>query len=542
MDFSDPIGMIKKGIFDLIDLRKDSFNSKRELLARFEKSAAWEGDDWTFWDFLAAPKELAELTSQRLSYQTIERRCDGWMAKNEETKPPLIRDIENGPHGGMVNCIREKILSGENPNAASLLKDTALGTARYHGYEDVFDLLIELGADGQKAGFSKLHHAVRFGSLQNVKPLIGTFDPLRAYITAPSVLYEAVLSEKVDVLNALLHHIESENRLDEEEVSTCFGVAAGSANPELLQPFLTRGLRSEIALDATLEKYDVNMLRLLIDQGADVHQISDIAPYTDRPWTILNSEGKPAIHAYIAAMLEAGWVIDDLDESEHEQVRYFTEACLLPKQDMTLPNFLDGAGEVRGSGNPEERTKPFYLEMLRTGKWSSQMQSRFKNLPDVIWTAHRFGQSTTRLDDGRWIQIGGEHEDSYMEEFVIFNDVVVHTPGGSTRVFFYPTSIFPPTDFHTATLVEDSIWIIGGLGYAGERQAGMTAIHRLDLNDFSIHKIETSGHLPGWIHRHQATLTKDGIRISGGRIEPGYRDNSVSFLLNLDTLVWEEHS
>jgi hypothetical protein len=542
MDFSDPIGMIRKGISDLIDLKKDSFNSKREFLARFEKSAAWEGDDWTFWDFLAAPKELAELTSKSLSYKTIERRCNDWMARNEQTKTCLIREIETGPHGGMVDRLREMIDGGEDPNAASVLKDTPLGTARYYGYEDVFDLLIELGADGQKAGFSKLHHAVRYGTLQAVELLVETFDPLRTYVTAPSVLQEAVISEKIDVVSALLCRIDSTNRLDDEEVERCFSIAAGTANTELLQPFLTCGLRREIALDATLEKYDVNMLKLLIDQGADVHQISDVALYTNEPWAILDSEGKPAIRAYIAAMLEAGWVIDDLDEFEHEQVRYFTEAYLLPEQDMTQHNFTDGAGEVRGNNNPEERTRPFYLEMLRTGEWSSQMQSRIQKLPDVIWTAHRFGQSTTRLEDGRWVQIGGEHEDGYMREFVIFNDVVVHMPGGSTRVFFYPTSTFPPTDFHTATLVGDSIWIIGGLGYLGERQAGKTAVHRLDLNDFSIHKIETSGQLPGWVNRHQATLTKDGVCISGGKTEPGYKDNTATFLLNLDTLVWEEQS
>ena len=105
---------------------------------------------------------------------------------------------------------------------------------------------------------------------------------------------------------------------------------------------------------------------------------------------------------------------------------------------------------------------------------------------------------------------------------------------------FYPTSIFPPTDFHTATLVGDSIWIIGGLGYAGERKIGKTPVHRLNLNDFSIHRVDTSGELPGWINRHQATLTKDGISISGGKTEPGYQDNTASFILNLDTFVWEK--
>lgn len=542
MNFSDAIGMIKKGISDLIDLRNDNFNSKREFLARFEKSAAWDGDGWTFWDFLEAPKELIELKSQSLSYKAIARRCDDWMAKNDRSKDSLIREIETGPHEGMVDRLHELVKRGADPNAASLLKDTALGTARYYGYDDVFDLLLELGADGQKAGFSKLHHAVRYGTLQDVERLIETFDPLRTYITAPSVLWEAVISEKIDVVTALLSQIEAENRLDDAEVETCFSLAVGTANQELVQPFLERGSTSEAALDATLEKYDVKMLKMLIEQGADVHQISDVAMYTDEPWAILDSEGRPAIRAYIKAMLEAGWVIDDLDEFEHEQIRYFTEAYLSPEQDVTLTDFTNGAGEVRGNGNPEERTRPFYIEMLRTGECSSQMQGRIQELPDVIWTAHRFGQSTTRLEDGRWVQVGGEHEDSYMREFVIFNDVVVHTPGAPPRVFFYPTSVFPPTDFHTATLVGDSIWIIGGLGYAEDREITATAVYRLDLADFSIHKIGTTGQLPSCIHRHRAKLTSDGICISGGKVEPGYRDNEATFLLNIETLCWNDVS
>ena len=150
--------------------------------------------------------------------------------------------------------------------------------------------------------------------------------------------------------------------------------------------------------------------------------------------------------------------------------------------------------------------------MLRTGESSFSARQRLPGLPHAAWTADRFGQSTTRLSDGRWVQIGGEHEDHYDSDFVIFSDVVVLEPNGHARVFFYPASVFPPTDFHTATLIEDAIWIVGGLGYPGGRSSGVTPVFRLDLLDFSMSRIESSGDAPGWISRHSAEVDGSVIR------------------------------
>src|SRR5262245_20211093 len=70
-----------------------------------------------------------------------------------------------------------------------------------------------------------------------------------------------------------------------------------------------------------------------------------------------------------------------------------------------------------------------------------------------VWCFQRFGQSITQLPDGRIIEIGGEHEDHYDPDFCIYNDVVVHRGDGAFDIFGYPEDVFPPTDFHTATLV-----------------------------------------------------------------------------------------
>ena len=76
----------------------------------------------------------------------------------------------------------------------------------------------------------------------------------------------------------------------------------------------------------------------------------------------------------------------------------------------------------------------------------------------------------------------------------------------------YPVDVFPPTDFHTSTYYADPmtgkemIFIIGGLGYPGQASRDRTDIYRLDLSDFSIHRVETLGPLgPTHHHTHHKT-------------------------------------
>ena len=81
----------------------------------------------------------------------------------------------------------------------------------------------------------------------------------------------------------------------------------------------------------------------------------------------------------------------------------------------------------------------------------------------------------------------------------------------------YPVDVFPPTDFHTSTFYMDPttakeyILIIGGLGYVDQASRERTDIYRLDLNDFSMHRVETSGAGPiGGTYNHKAELLNEG--------------------------------
>ncbi len=165
---------------------------------------------------------------------------------------------------------------------------------------------------------------------------------------------------------------------------------------------------------------------------------------------------------------------------------------------------------------------PLWHWLVRT-RWSAYRANDLFAGPSCfddgpMWSFDRFGKSETLLPDGRVFHIGGEHEDHYDPDFFIYNDVTVVMPDGDIAIYGYPVDAFPTTDFHSATLVGDAIFIIGCLGNPGARKHGSTPVFRLTLDSMRICPVESSGPFPGWIYRHAATLAEDGhsIVISGG--------------------------
>ena len=150
------------------------------------------------------------------------------------------------------------------------------------------------------------------------------------------------------------------------------------------------------------------------------------------------------------------------------------------------------------------------------------------------------GQAHITLPDGRDVFIGGEHEDHYDPDFYIYNDVVI-VDGDKVDIFAYPESDFPPTDFHTATLVETTIFLIGNLGYPDDRRIGETQVFRLDLDSLEISRQPTSGENPGWLHDHSSRLVESNntIRVTGGkRYAERISENFHDFELCLNTFAW----
>lgn len=223
---------------------------------------------------------------------------------------------------------------------------------------------------------------------------------------------------------------------------------------------------------------------------------------------------------------------------------------------VTRAEFVRHSPVRRGRKNPSRVKNAAWEWMLRENHNAYMGREHFAAHDDVetpTWTFERFGCSCTALPDGRRVCIAGEHEDHYDPDFFIYNDVTVLTPRpGEPHVdartcgiemFGYSESAFAPTDFHTATLVGEKIWVIGNVGYPEDRRDGVTPVFRLDTATFAFEKVHTSGDGPGWLSRHAASYDAEAhaIDVGSGRIARGakYGRNEKAFRLHLEDGRWE---
>jgi hypothetical protein len=208
-----------------------------------------------------------------------------------------------------------------------------------------------------------------------------------------------------------------------------------------------------------------------------------------------------------------------------------------PPTGITPEMFRKWRTPIRGALNPQLMTNPVWKWLIESRLDAHQANALFSGDSAKSaapgWCFDRFGQSRTPLPDGRTVWIAGEHEDYYHPDFFIYNDVVVKSPQGEIEIYGYPPDIFPPTDFHSANLVNGRLIIIGNLGYGGQRRQGVTQVLALELNSWQILRLSTEGAGPGWIHGHSARLEDDGggILISGGQVD---RCDGASLVENFD--------
>lgn len=232
---------------------------------------------------------------------------------------------------------------------------------------------------------------------------------------------------------------------------------------------------------------------------------------------------------------------------------------------ISRETFLQQCKRRFGTANPERMRLAHWEWMVRTRNDPFRVRNEMgiaeeleyplhdTHVPD--WCFARIGQSRTRMPDGRIICIGGEHEDWGDENFCIYNDVIMLRPAagaadvtvdsGDVEIFSYPESVFPPTDFHSANLVREQIYIIGAIGYPAARRAGVTPAYMLDARDYRIKPLETLGSPPGWIYKHYSSYDPalHAITVRGGARHPDACDDDhpapTAYRLHLADLRWE---
>lgn len=301
-------------------------------------------------------------------------------------------------------------------------------------------------------------------------------------------------------------------------------------------------------LGLAVERDLVELAEVLLQNGANPNQRNEL----QKAHSPVTACGSPRM---ARLLIQYGARIADFPDDPYDGnlFPFKTHAWKLSKVEVSEVDFLRHARPKYGSTNPEKFLPNFWREQIRTN------QSGFSAACDAlgfdrsaetspVWSFQRHGRTVTRLDDGQVVVVGGEHEDFYDDDFFIYNDVTVLSPSGQIDHFIYPREVFPPTDFHSATLVGERVFLIGSLGYPQDRIPNLTQVLALNLHDYSIERLETAGEQPGWIHGHSAVLEGKEIRVSGGQVLSKRKNSFVTlgggkhYFLNTTTLVWRSQA
>jgi hypothetical protein len=423
--------------------------------------------------------------------------------------------------------------------------ESALRELSRLGRFDAVKRLLDAGADESQLAWTPLMRAVALGSIDDVRREIDAGAALEATDWWHRTAFAIALMTG-DLATIALLFDRGANADVVGRIAPALFYAIDGHHPHVVQWLVDVGADVDdgfksggvTALMHAAEEDDAACVDVLIAAGADVDRYSF--------GTALNRARSRAV---VERLLAAGANPAELSNEGRRAVLGLPPDPDERLLDASAEDFRRAPTRRFGATNPEAMAEPFWIAMIRSGVAAHAAGQRLAESLTCprppIWCAQRFGQSLTFLPDGRIVLIGGEHEDFYDPDFCIYNDVFVQEPDGAIAIFGYPETVFPPTDFHTATLVDGAIYVIGSLGYQGSRRFGETPIFRLDLGTFRMQRLETRGDAPGWIHKHRAELTAPReIGVRGGTIavprdgQEEHELNTAAFVLDLDRLAW----
>jgi ankyrin repeat protein len=445
----------------------------------------------------------------------------------------------------LLDLLRLLLANGVDASAVTSYHESALRVSSRLGRFDAVALLLDAGADPSQLGWTPLIEAVALRSLDDVRALVGAGAALEDVDwSSRTAFLVALLKGDLDAARLLAGAGANVNARGRVGQPALFFAIAGH-HPDVLRWLLETGHDVDgtddygtTPLMEAVENDDLACIEILLAAGADVARADGETALKRAP-----------TRAIVLRLLESGADPQELSSGGRRALLGLPpdgDAGLLA---CTADDFRRARTRRFGTTNPERIDEPFWLGMIRAGICAYSGARLFEPARQhgspPVWCADRFGQSLTFLPDGRILQIAGEHEDYYDPDFCIYNDVFVHAPDGSIAIYGYPEADFPPTDFHTATLVGDHIYVVGSLGYSGTRRFGETPLYRLDVRSLRMERLAATGPAPGWIFKHRAILVgPHEIQISSGEIatEANGREanapNTDTFVLDVARLRW----
>ena len=456
-----------------------------------------------------------------------------------------VIDAVHGPDAHLLETLSLLIEYGVDLNGESSYGESGLRVLSRIGRFDGVRLLLKAGADKQHLEWTTLLEAVALGSIEDVRTILAQGADLEAKdYWSRTAWVIALLAGDIAKATLLREHGADTNARGRCNIPSLFYAIQGH-HSEMVKWLLQSGTNvhdtnefGTTALIEAVEYDDLECVNILLEAGANVN--------VDANGTALSRASSRDV---IQRLLAAG---ADPAELSHEGKRSLLGLSEVNENalDVVSPDdFRTGYNRVFGKDNPERMLVPFWDAMIRGGLNAYAGRDRFVETcgrtTEAVWCAQRFGQSLTFLPDGRVIQIGGEHEDYYDSDFCIYNDVFVHEQDGSIAVYGYPESVFPPTDFHTATLMGEYIYVIGSAGYREQRQYEQTLVYRLHIHTLRMERLDTQGDTPGSIYKHRAlAISPHEIRVWGGKTitqddeKEKHDDNHKTFVLDVEKLAW----
>lgn len=431
--------------------------------------------------------------------------------------------------------------AGAPLDIASSYGESVVRVSSIHGEFELVKFLLDRGADPAPLGWSLLFFAVAFGSVEKVTELLdqgADLNQIDAWERTPFLL--SVHAGRLEIARLLL--ARGSNRQTTCRCGTTAPMLAISRdNAVMLKWLISEGWNVEepnefgnSPLMEAAQNDAVSCVKVLLQAGALASRKNEYDSGA------INSTTSAEI---VELLVEAGEELSGVGSEMRSRLTGFWPS---EEFEVSPEDYHRHRGRVFGKRNPERMNNPFWEAMVRTRESAYAGASKFESRSfdkGPAWCFQRFGQSLTRLPDGRYVEIAGEHEDHYDPDFCIYNDVVVHQGDGTFDILGYPETDFPTTDFHSATLVPPYIYIIGNLGYPTQRRPGETPVYRLHCGSWRIEKVQTTGEMPGWIHRRKAqAIGNHQIRISGGKLydasENALVEHTQNYILNLADFSW----